>query len=248
MQQFESIYPRPGSAPGFATERLPFTIRRASDSEALHKAVSIRHAAYARHVPEFARSLAMPEACDYDDECVVLLAESRLDGSPLGTLRIQTNAYQPLPVEASVTLPPWLQGRVLAEVTRLGVGEGRIGGVVKLALMKALFEYCELAGVEWMIATGRTPVDRQYEQLLFEDVFGAGELVPLRHVGNIPHRVMAFEVPTAEARWRAAGHPLIKFFRETRHPDIDLGLPVRPATPPRLTVAKSQQFPELAAA
>lgn len=245
MQQFESSLSRAARP---ATERLPFTIRRASGSEALHKAAQIRHAAYARHVPEFARSLAQPEACDYDDESVVLLAESRLDGSALGTLRIQTNGYQPLPLEASVALPPRLQGRRLAEVTRLGVGEGRAGGVVKLALMKALFEYCEQAGVEWMIATGRTPIDRQYEQLLFEDVFGAGEMVPLRHVGNIPHRVMAFEVATAEARWRAAGHRLIGFFRETRHPDIEIGVPARPLWRPLRMAPQPQAFAELALA
>jgi GNAT superfamily N-acetyltransferase len=247
MQLFESNSPRAGLARP-TTERLPFTIRRATDSEALHKAVRVRHAAYARHVPEFARTLAQPEACDFDEDCVVLLAESRLDGTPLGTLRIQTNHYQPLPIEASVTLPAGLQGRVLAEVTRLGVGEGRIGSVVKLALMKALFEYCEEAGVEWMIATGRAPIDRQYEQLLFQDVFGPGELVPLRHVGNIPHRVMAFEVPTAEARWRAAGHPLIKFFRETSHPDIDIGLPARPLSRPAPAALRPTRIAELAAA
>jgi GNAT superfamily N-acetyltransferase len=247
MQLFESNSPR-ASVARPTTERLPFTIRRATDSEALHKAVRVRHAAYARHVPEFARTLLQPEACDYDQDCVVLLAESRLDGTPLGTLRIQTNHDQPLPVEASVALPPGLQGRVLAEVTRLGVGEGRIGSVVKLALMKALFEYCEEAGVEWMIATGRAPIDRQYEQLLFQDVFGAGEMVPLRHVGNIPHRVMAFEVPTAEARWRAASHPLIKFFRETSHPDIDIGLPVRPLSRPAPAAIRQTRLAELAAA
>jgi hypothetical protein len=147
-----------------------------------------------------------------------------------------------------VTLPAGLRGRVLAEVTRLGVGEGRIGSVVKLALMKALFEYCEEAGVEWMIATGRAPIDRQYEQLLFQDVFGAGELVPLRHVGNIPHRVMAFEVSTAEARWRAASHPLIKFFRETRHPDIDIGLPARALSRPTPAALRPTRLAELAAA
>jgi hypothetical protein len=120
--------------------------------------------------------------------------------------------------------------------------------VVKLALMKALFEYCEEAGVEWMIATGRAPIDRQYEQLLFQDVFGAGEMVPLRHVGNIPHRVMSFEVPTAEARWRAAGHPLIKFFRETSHPDIDIGLPARPPARPASAAIRPTRLAELAAA
>jgi len=205
------------------TERLPFTIRRVDNEDSLWKAIGIRHAAYARHVPEFARSLAAPEACDYEDDSVVLLAESKLDGTAIGTARIQTNAYRSLHVEESIELPDWLQGRRLAEVTRLGVSEGRIGHVVKVALMKAFFQYWEQSGTEFAIATGRAPIDRQYEQLMFSDVFGPGEMIPLRHVGNMPHRVMAFEIATAEARWSAARHPLLKFVRHTNHPDIQIG-------------------------
>ena len=205
------------------TERLPFTIRRADTEDSLWKAIGIRHAAYARHVPDFARTLAAPEACDYEDDSVVLLAESKLDGTAIGTARIQTNAYRSLHVEESIELPDWLQGRRLAEVTRLGVAEGRIGHVVKVALMKAFFQYWELSGTEFAIATGRAPIDRQYEQLMFSDVFGPGEMIPLRHVGNMPHRVMAFEIATAEARWSEARHPLLKFVRQTNHPDIQIG-------------------------
>jgi GNAT superfamily N-acetyltransferase len=204
------------------TERLPFTVRRVETEDSLRKAVGIRHAAYARHVPDFARTLALPEACDYADDTVVLLAESRLDGTPLGTARIQTNLNGPLHVEDSVALPEWLQGRRLAEVTRLGVDEGRIGRVVKIALIKAAFEYCEQNGIDYAVVTGRAPIDRQYEQLLFSDVFDNKEMIPLRHVGNIPHRVMAFEIATGEARWTAAKHPLLAYFRHTRHPDIDI--------------------------
>jgi len=231
MKQRQTIPTHPAGT--VATERLPFTIRRAGDHDALRKAVRIRHAAYARHVPDFARSLALPEACDFDNDVVVLLAESRLDGSPLGTCRIQTNLYRPLQVEESVVLPPWLQGRRLAEVTRLGVDEGRIGRVVKLALIKACFEFCEQHAIEWAVVTGRAPIDRQYEQLLFSDVFEDKAMVPLQHVGAIPHRVMAFEIATGEQRWREAGHPLLGFFRHTRHPDIDLGPAIaRPAAAP----------------
>jgi hypothetical protein len=208
---------------GMPTERLPFTIRRVETEDSLRKAVGIRHAAYARHVPDFARSLAAPEACDYADDTVVLLAESKLDGSALGTARIQTNLHGPLHLEESIALPEWLQGRRLAEVTRLGVSEGRIGHVVKIALMKAFFQYWEQSGTEYAIATGRAPIDRQYEQLMFSDVFEPGQMIPLSHVGNIPHRVMAFEIATAEARWTAAKHPLLKFVRQTRHPDIQIG-------------------------
>jgi hypothetical protein len=219
-------------AGSLTTERLPFTVRRADDGDALRKAVHIRHTAYARHVPEFARSLALPEDCDYEDDAVVLLAESRLDGSPLGTARIQTNFYRDLQVEESVALPHWLQGRRLAEVTRLGVEEGRIGRLVKIALIKACFQYCEQNGVDWAVVTGRSPIDRQYEQLLFTDVFEDKGMVPLHHVGGIPHRVMAFEIATGEARWRAANHPLLGFFRHTWHPDIEIGM--APARPVRL--------------
>ncbi|MGZ5202871.1 MAG: N-acyl amino acid synthase FeeM domain-containing protein [Telluria sp.] len=214
---------------GMPTERLPFTIRRVETEEGLRKAVAIRHAAYARHVPDFARTLETPEACDYADDTVVLLAESKLDGSALGTVRIQTNSYGSLHIEESVELPDWLQGRHLAEVTRLGVDEGRIGRVVKIALIKACFEFCEQNGIDYAIVTGRMPIDRQYEQLLFSDVFAEKTMVPLRHVGNIPHRVMAFEIATGEQRWTAVQHPLLAYFRHTQHPDIDIAPRAAPA-------------------
>ena len=218
----------PDARTGMKSERLPFTIKQVRTEEDLMKAVKIRHAAYARHLPEFARSLLEPEECDFETDSVVLLAESKLDGSPIGSARIQTNFHQPLHVEESVELPLWLMTRRLAEVTRLGIDEGRIGRLVKVALIKACFEYCERNKVEWAVVTGRTPIDRQYEQLLFSDVFPNRELIPLRHVGNMPHRVMAFEIETGEERWAAAQHPLLGFFKHTHHADIDLGTPALP--------------------
>jgi len=228
MEHFPTVSPRQlmGNAsdlqPAMAVERLPFTIKRVRTEEDLLKAVRIRHAAYARHLPEFARSLELPEACDFDSDTVILVAESKLDGSPLGSARIQTNFHQALHVEESVELPLWLSTRRLAEVTRLGIDEGRIGRVVKIALIKAAFEFCEQSKVEWAVVTGRTPIDRQYEQLLFADVFPGKGMVPLAHVGNLPHRVMAFEIETGEERWGAAKHPLLGFFKRTHHPDIDV--------------------------
>ena len=206
--------------PAMPTERLPFTIRRVETEDSLKKAVALRHA-------DFARSLARPEACDYDEDTVVLLAESKLDGTALGTARIRTNVHHPLHIEESVVLPHWLQGRSLGEVERLGVTEGRIGHVVKVALVKAFFDYFEKTGIEFAVIAGRAPIDRQYEQLMFSDVFGEKEMVPLVHTGNIPHRVMAFEIATGEARWQAANHPMLKFFRHTHHPDIDVGVAPR---------------------
>ena len=113
-----------------------------SDAEALAKAVHIRHAAYARHVPDLARNLLQPEEADFSAGSVVLLAQSHLDGSPLGTMRIQTNRYEPLALEQSLALPDDLSGCLLAEATRLGVAEGRVGTLVKTVLFKAFYLYC----------------------------------------------------------------------------------------------------------
>jgi hypothetical protein len=211
-----------------ATERLPFTIRRVQNEDDLLKAVRVRYDAYARHIPEFARTLALPEAADYQSDTIVLLAESKLDGTPLGTARIRTNIHHPLHIEESVMLPQWLQGRRLGEVERLGVSQGRIGHVVKVALVKAFFEFFENNGLEYAVISGRAPIDRQYEQLMFTDVFGEKEMLPMRHIGDIPHRIMAFEIATGEARWTEAAHPLLKFFRHTHHPDIDVGPKAEP--------------------
>jgi hypothetical protein len=202
-------------------ERLPFSVRVVRDEVALEKAVAVRQAAYARHVPAFAAKLGAPEPNDHDRGSVVLLAESRMDSSPLGTMRIQTNRYRDLAIAQSVDLPAWLKNKSMAEATRLGVALGHAGRVVKTTLFKAFFLYCREAGIEWMVIAARPPLDRQYEALLFDDLF-PGQMIPMRHGNDIPHRVLAFEVGTAEERWEEARHPLFKFVFETQHPDIDL--------------------------
>ena len=225
-QQFQAFSPAASKE-----ERLPFTVRLVRNEDDLRKAVSIRHSAYARHVPEFAETLRAPEASDYDDGVVVLLAESKLDGAPLGTMRIQCNTYQPLSLEQSVQLPEWLQGHSLAEATRLGITGDRTGRLVKTVLFKVFYQYCMQQEIQWMVIAGRSPIDRQYERLLFKDVYPELGYIPLRHANNMPHRVMAFHVDSAQARWAEAHHPLLDFMCHTHHPDIDLGEATMPFAP-----------------
>jgi hypothetical protein len=203
------------------TERMPFTIRIVEDDGGLQKAVSMRRSAYGRHLPEFAETMSV-EGCDREPGTVVLLAESKLDGAPLGTMRIQTNAYKPLALEQSVQLPEWLRGARLAEATRLGVAGGMVGRVVKVALCKALFLFCEEHQIDYMVITARSPLDREYEAMLFKDVFGTNEYIPMSHVGGMPHRVLAKEVAVARKRWEEARHPLFQYMVHTHHPDINL--------------------------
>ncbi len=215
--------PQDGNVVAFTQrQRLPFTIRIARSERQIRQAVQIRHAAYARHVPALAERLRAPEALDRDAGAAVLLAEAKLDGAALGTMRIETNEVRPLAIEQSVALPAWLRRRRLAEATRLGIGTGGIGRVVKVLLFKAFYQYCLQSGIEWMVIGARSPLDRQYESLLFRDVFPGRGFVPLAHAANIPHRILGFDLQTAQKRWQQASHPLYGLFCNTEHPDIDL--------------------------
>jgi hypothetical protein len=202
-------------------ERLPFTVRVVRSEESLYKAVAIRQAAYARHVPEFAQKLKGPEPNDYDRGSMILLAESKFDGTPVGTIRVQSNRFRSLAIEQSAELPARMQGSNMVEATRLAIAEGRVGRVTKVVLIKALYLYCLEANISWVIAGARPPLDRQYDAFLMDDLY-QGKLIPLRHAGNMPHRILALDVPGARVRWGEAGHPLFDFMCHTHHPDIDL--------------------------
>lgn len=223
LHQFDTVAPCSDPKPVMTEERLPFTVKLVRTDTDLRKAVQIRHAAYQRHVPSFAETLKSPEASDSEAGSVVFLAESKLDGSPLGSMRIQTNQEKPLSVEQSIELPSWLSERPLAEATRLGVVQEKVGRMVTTVLFKAFYQYCLLNGIEWMVIAGRSPVDRMYDRLLFKDVYPGMGYIPLQHASNMPHRIMSFEVGTAEARWAAAKHPLFNFIFRTSHADIDVG-------------------------
>lgn len=220
-------------------ERLPFTVRMANCEEDLAKAVSIRYQAYARHLPAVAATLDKPEALDREEDCVVVLAESKLDGTPVGTMRIQRNRNRKLVLEDSVDLPAWLLGRSMIEITRFGVAEGRLGRLVRTVLVKAGFQYCLLNDIDWIVIAARAPLDTLWEKLLFQDVFPGFGLIPMRHAGNIPHRVLGFDVSTAHERWTAARHPLLNFMCNTHHPDLRL------AEPDAATSAAVARLPEI---
>jgi len=222
-----AVCPTPGAQR--VQEWLPFTVTVARSEPDLRDAVHVRQSAYARHLPSFAQTLGEPEPADRQPGNWVLLARSKLDGSPLGSLRIQTNAQGPLDLEASMSLPPALAHARLAEATRLGLAQGESGRLVKAALFKAFYLICHSQGVDHMVITGRTPIDRQYQRLLFEDVWGPHQTYPMAHVHQLPHRVMHLHVPSAQARWQAAHHPLLNFMCGTEHPDLQLPKAPAPA-------------------
>lgn len=201
---------------------LPFRVRIARTEEQLQKAVEIRAEAYTRHLPALGNALRSTEHIDLTPDCLVFLAESKSDELPVGTMRIQTNFHAPLPMEESIHLPTTYSERPLAAVSRLAVKAGPRGKMVKLALFKAMHRYCIAKQVEWVLIGARPPLEETYLALDFADVFPDQQLRPLATAKNLPHRILAFEVATAERRWHAIDHPLYKFMINRFHPDIEI--------------------------
>lgn len=207
-----------------ANEILPFTVKPVRTEEDLMRAVDLRYKAYARHKPEFAEKLREPEADDFESDSIILLAESKLDGSAIGTMRFQHNQYRPLSMEHAVTLPDYLRTSSLVEVRRLGVVNGQAGRLVKMVLIKACLLYCVEKNIKWAMVAARPPLDRTYESILFFDVLPGQTFTPLPIANNDPHRVMAFEIEGFESRPSSINHPMFKFFCTTNHPDIHIDL------------------------
>lgn len=203
------------------TELLPFTIRTVNSDRDIERAASLRKSAYGRHLPQFAEKLGRPEAADYQDDTVVLLAESKLDKAPLATMRVHINHNAPLPLEQAVVLPPHLRGASLAEAVRLAIIPGREGHVPRDAIFKAFYLTCKALNVDWMVICARHPLYKLYQAMYFEDAILNGTMVPLPYAADIPHRVLNFNVNNAEHLWRTRKHPLYDFMVRTHHSDIE---------------------------
>ncbi|OQW40440.1 MAG: hypothetical protein A4S08_04410 [Proteobacteria bacterium SG_bin4] len=207
-------------------ENLPFTVRIVNSPEDLQKAADLRQQAYARHLPEFAQQLAIPEDADTGPDTYVLLVESKDDaqeggGKSLGTMRIHVNRHHPLPLESTIQLPEPFKNQILAEAVRFAITDGPLGQQARNALFKAFYRMCLTCKVDTMVVCARFPVHKLYLGLLFEDLFPTGKFTEMAHIGNVPHRVLQLRVRDAKPLWRKAKHPLYDFFINTHHPDID---------------------------
>jgi hypothetical protein len=211
---------------------LRFSLRVARSEADLRAACQVRSASYGHHLPSLRTPFAEPDELDWSPETTVFLAVDKDSGQTVGTARLATNARAPLQIEHSTVLAEPLSDRVLAEVTRLSVLPGHDDPRVKLALMKSTYLYCMARQVQWMVIGARSDgLIRQYRRLGFTDLLPGGQMVPLAHAGNLPHRVLGFDVTAAERNWHAAQHPFYDFMVRTYHPDIELfGEPIaRPA-------------------
>lgn len=202
--------------------KLPFKIRIVRNEEQLNRAINIRSEAYSRHWPNLAETLKKPEHQDRNPNSIIFLAEAKCDGSPLGTMRVDTNLDSDLSTVLDIDLPENLADKSLAYVTRLGVKQGTAGSLVKLALFKSLHRYCLAKQIANILVGVRPPNDRDYVRLGFSDIATSAQLTPIRSSGGIPVRLMTFDVIGAERRWKDTQNPLYNFMFKIEHRDVEI--------------------------
>lgn len=212
---------RPYSVAADTTESLPFRIRFVETPQDLGNAVDIRSSAFSRHVPTLGAALREPEADDYRQDVLLLIAERKADRRVIGSMRLQPNIRRPLHVEAEITLPEAFQGRRLIEFMRLGIENGTPGRMVMAALVKAGYEICSASRIAFAFAAGRRSTSEIYRSMRFTDVFD-GNPVPLSYAENKPHWIFAMPIEEADRRWRTTSHSLYDFMARTEHPDIEI--------------------------
>ena len=210
-----------------AQDPLPFIVDLVTNDVDLQKATTIRAEAYGRKLPEMAAKLRFPDELDREPGVSVFLATSKVDGQPLGTLRVQSNLHRRLLIEQAVELPAALKAQHIAELTRLAVTHEKVGRLVKLALLKASYEYCLEHRIDALVIGARRPIDRQYRDLLFTDVHPGMGPVPLAYANNIPHHILSLDIGTAYARFQEVNHRALSFMT-LPHPDICARFQLKP--------------------
>ncbi len=164
-------------------------------------------------------------------------AEMKINGAILGSLHIQSNQFQALPLEKKISLPDWLKTRPLGEAVQLDATPDPLGRVVALALFKTGFKFCQSLGIHYLLVTAKSPIDRLYERMLLEDVFEQDDYFALFGRPHSGQRLMYCNLKTTKEQWAAVQHPFYDFMFRTHHLDQD-GSPnerftVKPQAPDR---------------
>jgi hypothetical protein len=203
-----------------SSQLLPFWIAKAETNRELEMASKARYIAYGRHIPQLGEKLAFPDEDDHDEDFAVFLAYSKLDGSCIGTIRVQVAVQHSLRLEDSFILPSALRNGRVAEISRLAIPSRSNGLALRLMLIKAAYWYSRAKLVDRCFLCARFPVDRQYRRFDLDDVLPQDQFVPMKHIGMIPHRILWFDVFKIEAQWLLNGNPLHSVYFANVHPDL----------------------------
>lgn len=208
-----------------ARQTFTFTLRLANSDDDLAAVCRVRSDGYGHHVPGLKDPLAVPDAVDLDPWTAIFICEDKGTGEALGTARIQVSTHAPLLIESCADVPEEMRGQARAEISRLSARR-TADPLVKLALWKASYLFCQAAQARWMVIGARSEaLVRQYNRLGFADVYEDKRFIPLSYAGGVPHRILSFDIVTAERTWLSTQNPLYSFIFETTHEDINLFRP-----------------------
>ena len=224
-------HPGAGVLPPTQPAELPFTLKMVRTEDQLARICQLRSQAYGRHLPHMAAALREPEAVDREPGVVSFMAEDKVSGLVVGTMRVHLNAHRPLPIESVLTLSDELRGHLLVEVCRLAIRPGYNNQLVRLALFKALYLYSYAHQAQYMVVAARRPLNEIYKALGFKPADGGVDehWIELPYAASVPHSMLKFDVVVAERTWYEMAHPLYQFMVRTFHPDIRVFSAVSPA-------------------
>ena len=190
--------------------------------EDIQRVCQHRGEAYSRHQPELVQRMSLfePEPDDLRDDIVLVMAESHEDGQIVGSLRLSTNINTPLRFEREFDLPERFQKKALAEAGRMVTQNGPKGRMVVPALVKVAYEACFHTGIDALLLIARSPIDRMYTAMQFEDVFGQRVITSAQP--GVPVTLFFMDTLRFVNRLHQAGCPIHGFLAETVHPDISI--------------------------
>lgn len=198
---------------------LPYTIETVQDQETLEQCIRLRSEAYHRHNAQLGELLSEPEPEDFDPNFTNLVARSKLSGELLAAVRVEIQTSNPLAFEKSYSLPKALKTGPLADIARLSVAN-KVGFSPRLMMIKAAYWWCRSHGVVKHFITARQPADRLYRRFEMQDLLPNQGMVPIKSIGNIPHRIMWIDVFDISRQWVETGNPLLTPIFLQSHPEI----------------------------
>jgi len=207
-----------------AAQDLPITVKIVRTPEQLQRVCELRSIAYGARSPELGEKFSMPEAADHDAGNVVFIAEDKETGEVVGSVRLHTNLFKPVPLETVTDIPAHMHGQLFAEPCRLCTRKTYANPLVSMTLFKAIYLYCYANQVQYLLCAAREPLNQIYKSMGFSPLNGGHdeEWIPLQYAGNLLHSLLVMDVLMAEAFWRENKHPCYDFVGRTYHPGIQI--------------------------
>jgi len=199
-----------------------YVVRIVRTPDQLQSAINVRYQAYSEKLQALAASVRQPGPLDFAHGPVVLLAQNRLSGEAIGTLRLNTGPSF-LSMLKDIRLPVNIVKERTAFVSRMAVtGPVQERQVVRNLMQKAVFQLCIAKQLNRILLLAVEPRERLFYRCGFSDVFEDGESRHPEFLDGFPVKALYADTYSMERLWREERHPLYDFLFRTFHPEIEV--------------------------